>query len=196
MKVTVKQYLEETHEVSCIVDSINELSGSVIIVDPFNWHAVENTGHDFRLVGRSMVDKVYDMSDYDLEDDVYYPKVFEEISVKTQPCPICGTHLITPKDFFPALHKLSEELEAHGELVIKDYEIQKALDGGSKEEFQIFNSIKVDESIYGKRYRVHNPDKKILVGKAIILDGKRFIVHQLENAWNADESFIFGKFIK
>ncbi len=79
MKVTVKEYIEDTHELSCIVDAGSEFSGSVIIVDPFSGHAVENTGYDFRLVGRSMIDKVYEMSDYEIEKDTYYPKVFKEI---------------------------------------------------------------------------------------------------------------------
>lgn len=130
MKVTVKQYLEDTHEVSCIVeDKVSEL-GNVIIADPFSTNAVETPGANFRLIGRSMVGKVYEMTDYEInDDDIYCPNKLEELKeIKTQPCPICGTPLETPKDYFPALHKMIEKLESHSELVIKDYEIGKELD--------------------------------------------------------------------
>ena len=47
---------------------------------------------------------------------------------KTQPCPACGKPLITPKEYFPALTKMNEEISKYREVLIKDYEVQKELD--------------------------------------------------------------------
>lgn len=135
MIVTVKEYLEETHEISCIIDRGSEFSGSVIIVDPFVLCAIETTDDNFREVGRSMPGKVYEMTDFEINDDsVYCPKKFKHIpsfevpvqnDIKTQPCPACGKPLITPKEYFPALTKMNEAVHAYREVLIKDYEVDK-----------------------------------------------------------------------
>lgn len=47
---------------------------------------------------------------------------------KTQPCPICNTPLVTPKDYFPALAKFHKELSDYEELFLSNYKINKLID--------------------------------------------------------------------
>ncbi len=86
MIVTVKEYLEETNEISCIIAEIGAYSGSVIIADPFVMCAIETTDDNFREIGRSMVGKVYEMSDYEInDDDVYLPEKFKLVQPSEVP---------------------------------------------------------------------------------------------------------------
>lgn len=83
-----------------------------------------------KLLGED--DLGYDGKSWTIDD---FKNAIEEaksgnIEGKTQPCPACGKPLITPKEYFPALTKMNEEISKYRVVLIKDYEVDKKIEAG------------------------------------------------------------------
>ena len=83
MQVTVKQYTD-LHELICLVHEPDDIAGKDINVDPFvNAMIIED--EKCREVGRSLVGKTFEMSDYYISTfGCYVPDVFEETTKSTE----------------------------------------------------------------------------------------------------------------
>ncbi len=89
--------------------------------------------------GNFLIDKVY------LEEArisiINTKTIKDNENVKTQPCPACGKQLITPKEYFPALTKMNEEISKYREVLLMDIveDIKQ-----SKEQFYFDNGCGID----------------------------------------------------
>lgn len=116
---------------------------------------------------------------------------------KTQPCPICDTPLVTPKEYFPVLKTLIERLNKHGKLAIKAHEFNKSEDNPWTTEWP------TEEGpywFYGYRYRdISGAEPELfLVDSVKFGDTFRMAYHgdPLENEAISKFSAVFAYFKK